>query len=148
MNYYMKDINEIFEEYKRITRKECYAASVVPGEAEIMDDKMGGKPYLPVGAEYPKDKNGEYIALLLQIDLEKVDFTNHSGILEMFIDKGLNYPREYHNDNMSAALFKFDSNFKDVDLNIGDAGIIFGYISEEDLKNGNFDKSIVDWDCC
>ena len=31
---------------------------------------------------------------------------------------------------------------------IGDSGIIFAFISKEDIESGNFENAIVDWDCC
>ena len=31
---------------------------------------------------------------------------------------------------------------------IGDSGIIFVFISKEDIKSGNFANAVVDWDCC
>ena len=42
-------------------------------------------------------------------------------------------------------LFKLDSNFCD-DINIGDSGILFVFISEESLKNCKFEDAVGDWD--
>ena len=42
-------------------------------------------------------------------------------------------------------LFKLDSNLCD-DINIGDSGILFVFISEDSLKKCKFDDAIVDWD--
>ena len=44
-------------------------------------------------------------------------------------------------------LVKIDSNLGH-GIMIGDSGIIFSFISEEDIKSGNFNNAIVDWDCC
>ena len=52
-------ILKLAEVFKEKTKKECYKVNVVDGEVGILDDKLGGKPYLPVGEEYPKDESGE-----------------------------------------------------------------------------------------
>ncbi len=252
-------IEKIMEMYKETTAKECYRFEVEEGvEPEIMDDKIGGVPYFPIGEEYPMDKNNNPMILLLQINLENVQLENYpqEGILEVFIDKECNWPCDYkikyfksgleyredipefdkdnyimekplkiklikdiehmplsdyrYTDVMSEiiekitgtkpdeyyeiedlfsengldmydelyklnifkgnlggyadftqtdprpiegaedkieCLFKLDSNIGN-GVMIGDCGIIFGFISNEDIKNRNFADAIVDWDCC
>lgn len=90
-------ISEIIEEYKKRTEKECYSAEIVSGEPSILEDKLGGTPYLPIGEEYPKDKNGDYMPLLLQVNLKNIELEGYprEGILEVFMDKGVTYPCEY-----------------------------------------------------
>ena len=44
-------------------------------------------------------------------------------------------------------LVKIDSNLEH-GITIGDSGIIFAFISKEDIKSGNFENAVVDWDCC
>ena len=243
---------KVIEEFKKLTEKECYEIEVMEGIPDILDDKLGGFPYLPEGEEYPSDENGKKLALLLQINLNKIDLKNFpkKGVLEIFTDAENNYPPKYlikyfeegkkyqtifpeidttqhiiskpkkisfkksidymlpsdyrYNENLIKAmenitgekydniyeieqkfnfefeellikeiknipasiggypdftqedprpklngkdecLFKLDSNFCD-DINIGDSGILFVFISEESLKNCKFEDAVVDWD--
>lgn len=252
-------IEKIMELYKEKTKKECYKIEIEEGiTPSIMDDKIGGVPYLPVGEEYPLDKNNNPMVLLIQINLENIELDNYpqEGILEIFIDKECTWPCDYkikyfknitkHRKDLSEAnignyvydkplkiklikdiehmpindyrfydvmsetikeisgfkinnyhevdeffekngcdiydelykinifpgnlsgyadfiqtdprpvknaedkiecLVKIDSNLGH-GIMIGDSGIIFSFISEEDIKSGNFDNAIVDWDCC
>lgn len=251
-------IEKVMELYKERTKKECYRIEIEDGVTPgIMDDKIGGTPYLPIGEEYPLDKNNNPMILLLQINLENIKLDNYpqEGILEIFIDKELTWPCDYkikyyrniteHRkdfaeidsknyiyekplkiklikdvehmpltdyrffDVMSKVikeisgeeinkyseieaffnkngydiydelykinifpgnisgyadftqtdprpikdaaekiecLVKIDSNLGH-GIMIGDSGIIFSFISKEDIKSGNFTNAIVDWDC-
>lgn len=251
-------IEKVMEAYKQKTAKECYKIeieeNVVPG---IMDDKIGGIPYLPVGEEYPLDADNNPMILLIQINLANIDLEDYpkEGILEIFIDKECSWPCDYKvkffknitdyrddfseinlenyvikqplkiklikdvehmplNDyrffdvmsgiieevagikidrnsamkkffeenghdmydelykvnifagNLSGyadftqtdprpiknasekneCLIKIDSNLGH-GIRIGDSGIIFSFISKDDIKSGNFENAIVDWDC-
>ena len=70
----MGKIKEILELYKTKTAKECYKFEIQENEEpEILDNKIGGIPYLPIGEEYPLDKNGEPMILLVQINLENLE---------------------------------------------------------------------------
>lgn len=251
-------IDKIMEFYKEYTQKECYRfeieEDVTPG---IMDDKIGGIPYMPKDEEYPLDKNGRPMILLVQINLENIELENYprKGILEIFIDRECDWPCDYKvkyfknitecktdfpdldfenyiyekplkiklvkdvehlpmsdfrfydvmsyvieqvtgfvlydeeiddffeefeteiydemekintfagniggyadftqddprpikgNEDKLESLIKVDSNLGH-GIMIGDSGIIFSFISEKDLKNGDFENAIVDWDCC
>ena len=253
-------LDEIIKLFKERTEKECVKFNIEEGEVGILDDKLGGKPYLPVGEEYPKDKSGNYMPLLFQINLKNVELEGYprQGILEVFVDADLSFPcdyairyfeegKEYQTDlpeidlknfilnttfkvtlekaksYMQFSDYKFYKTFMEcinevmgtnitkvaeldqmldgdewyeklteecttpfmyiggnfnctqndprnnrngnyldkteclividsyADLkkfNIGDAGIIFGIISKEDIKNCNFSNAFVDWDCC
>ena len=251
-------IEEIMELYKEKTKKECYRIEIEEGVTpSIMDDKIGGLPYLPVGEEYPLDKNNNPMILLIQINLENIKLDNYpqEGILEIFIDKKCTWPcdykvkyyrkiteyrkdfpemdsenniydkplkiklikdiehmplsdyrfsyvmseiiekvadvivvdnseiNEFFNENgydMYSELDKINlfpgnisgyADFTQTDprpikdaeekveclvkidsalghgIMIGDCGIIFSFISKEDIKSGNFANAIVDWDC-
>ena len=252
-------IDKIMELYKERTKKECYRIEIEEGVTpSIMDDKIGGIPYLPVGEEYPLDKDNNPMILLIQINLANIQLEDYpqEGILEIFIDKECTWPcdykikyfkdiTEYRNDlteidfnnyiyeqplkiklvkdiehmpitdysfskvmaevikevagvelrnyhaiqdffdrngydiydelytinlfpgNISGyadftqtdprpiknaedkveCLIKIDSNLEH-GIMIGDSGIIFSFISKEDIKSGNFTNAIVDWDCC
>lgn len=246
----------LVERFKEKTKKDCYKIVLEEGEPLILDNKIGGNPYLPIGEEYPKDKTGNNMALLLQINLKDIELENYpkKGILEIFMDNSLGYPPEYEikyfdegleyqtnlpnvdysefvvekpikislkstisymsfedyrfssvinpilkelydkeieyyyqlneiigenwyeefekecnydcltiggypnftqqdpregiKENRDECLLKIDSCEDLKKFYIGDAGIIFVLISEEDIKNCNFQNAIVDWDCC
>lgn len=79
-------ITEIISEYKKKTEKECYFINYSDDEPSVLDDKIGGIPYLPIGEEYPKDKYGNPMALFIQINLRKINLKNYpNGIFEIFI---------------------------------------------------------------
>lgn len=249
---------ELVRLYKERTRKECSKIIVEDEQPEILDNKIYGTPYLPVGVEYPKDSSGENMPLLLQVNLNDVnlDCMPNKGILEIFISQNLdkletkvlcfdegqeyqtefpkfdlsfdnfffeepikislektftdmpitNYnavdiifdimkeltgeefdsltdveeyfeedyigdifvddieypfgniggyadftqydPRDYEEEmaNLDACLFKIDSNLDNDRISIIDSGIIFGFISSEDLKNGKFENTVIDYD--
>ena len=252
-------IDKIMELYKEKMKKECYRIEieddVIPG---IMDDKIGGIPYLPIGEDYPVDKNNNPMILLIQINLENIELDNYpqEGILEIFIDKECSWPCDYKIryykditnyrddlieidsenyiydkplkirlikdiEHMPLSDYRFSSvmgevikeiagvevnNYSEVEnffekngydmydelykinifpgnlsgyadftqtdprpikneedkveclvkidsnlghgIMIGDSGIIFSFISKEEIKSGNFSNAIVDWDCC
>lgn len=89
--------DEIVSKYKEITEKECYVVDLVDETPSILEDKMGGIPYIPVGEEYPTDKNGNPLALLIQVNLKNIKLEGYpeSGILEIFTDKDVDYPCTY-----------------------------------------------------
>lgn len=99
MKFSKKDQQEIIEKYKKKTLKKCYKMELFEeeydGELKILDDKLGGKPYLPVGEKYPTDKRGNPMPLLLQINLKHVNLKDFpkQGILEVFTN--IEYPMEY-----------------------------------------------------
>lgn len=93
----MTDIEKILELFKERTKKECYSFEIEEDMPHILDNKIGGRPYIPLGEEYPLDKNGNPMVLLLQINLENIDLKNYNkeGILEIFVDRELSWPCEY-----------------------------------------------------
>ncbi|MBR3887608.1 MAG: DUF1963 domain-containing protein [Clostridia bacterium] len=253
----MEKLEKVIEEFLKRTAKECMKVVVVEGEPGILDDKLGGRPYLPVGEEYPLDKDGKPMYLVAQFNLKNVDLEGwpKTGIIEIFIDadlgwpcqykikyfeEGLEYqeelpkvemeypiietpvkivlekatsimpfsehrfidtvaeiikdlygetatnypemdsffgtddwpepfidkienprcniggyadftqsdPRDREHTEKKECLFKLDSNLDFNNINIGDAGILFTFISKEDIKNARFENAVVDWDCC
>ena len=90
-------IDKIMELYKKRTEKECYKIDIVDGVPDILDNKIGGTPYIPVGEEYPMDKNNNPMILLVQINLENIELDGFpkEGILEVFVDRELSYPCDY-----------------------------------------------------
>lgn len=101
-------LTKIIKEYKEKTKKECYAIDVIEDEIpNILDDKIGGNPYLPIGVEWPEGMN-----LLLQVNLKNIELEHfpQKGILEVFVsadcdspcdikififDEGLEYQTEF-----------------------------------------------------
>ena len=87
----MLTIDEIFddviEKYKQRTAKKCYKAVKVKNKKPgLKDNKIGGVPYIPKSCTIPKDSNGEYMALLLQLNLKDIDLEGYpkEGVLEIF----------------------------------------------------------------
>ena len=252
-----KNFEKTLKLFKEKTKRDCYKIEITKGEPSILDDKLGGLPYLPIGEEYPKDDQGNPLSLLLQVNLNNVKLKNFpNGILEIFTNNdwpckysiklfknGLEYQKEFpklnyqypfiskplkikltkdvtymtlndyrtdqtlcpiinkiygvdvdnlmdfidlfeddtgwawHEDfnnqlnihkmtiggyadftqtdprfntknDLSQCLFKIDSGLERIkEIQIGDSGIVFGLISENDLKSQNFDNALVDWDC-
>lgn len=249
--------NKVIDLFKEKTEKECYKIELVDEDTTILDDKIGGKPYLPIGVDYPKDKDGNHLALLLQVNLKNIDLKGYpkKGILEIFTDSGVDYPCKYEikyfeegleyqtdlpeidisryivkksykinlakgvcymaindyrfvkiftsivneifgtdlknyadlddyfgnfawydklrdgyenpaitlggypdftqndprynmKENRDECLFKLDSWANYHKISIGDSGILFTLISQEDIEKCNFENAIVDWDCC
>ena len=101
---------KIIELFKKKTGKPCYIyeESIVENLG-ILDDKIGGEPYLPKGIKYPKNSKGENMALLLQINLSKfnLDGFPKKGIFEIFheLDPGDGRTSEYK-------IFLFDDNLE------------------------------------
>ena len=236
----------LLSEFKHLTEKECYEFKIINEFPHILDDKLGGIPYLPIGELHPKDSKGDLMPLLIQINLKNIILENFpkKGILEIFCGQPLDYPAEYevryydenleyqndlplikyndyivnqpykiklkktkdylptsnynfndvfcplynkyfnkdikryydindindmnnivdhpagsiggypdftqedprYNGQVKECLIKIDSNLGDLD--IGDSGILNVFIYLNDLKNSEFEKSEVYWDCC
>lgn len=56
-------------------------------------------------------------------------------------------PRDYSNEDKTECIFKLDSQACPDKIYIGDNGVLFALISENELKNGHFEKAFVDYDC-
>ena len=62
--------------------------SIEGGKAKWWQSKVGGYPYLPIGAEYPKATNGKHLLFLAQIncaELPENDWMPKQGLLQFFI---------------------------------------------------------------
>lgn len=88
----MDRFNKAVKLFKEKTQKDCYKIELLKQEPSILDDKLGGFPYLPVGEEYPTDEKGNPLSLLLQVNLKKIKLKNfpNQGILEVFTNN--DYP--------------------------------------------------------
>ena len=79
-------IDEIVKQYIDETTRDCYEIVYTNENPSILDDKIGGTPYLPIGEEYPKDKYGNPMALLFQANLTNLELSNYpKGVLEIFL---------------------------------------------------------------
>lgn len=111
-----EDFIKLMDEYKKKTEKECYKFNLVADEPSILDDKIGGKPYLPVGEAYPVDKSGNPMGLVLQLNLKNIDLEDwpKKGILEIFVDASFDYPCQYEIRYFEEGL-EYQTNLPDVD---------------------------------
>lgn len=102
------ELPEEFESYKEQileTQKSYIGISLKLAEDEdYKASKIGGKPYLAVGDEYPLDKNGDPMEFLAQInfdDIEPLEGYPSTGLLQFFIaleDYGLNFDNPLDSD--------------------------------------------------
>lgn len=61
-----------------------------PGESGIFESKVGGTPYLPREAQWPRDGRGNPMDLLAQVDcaaLKDMPDFPHEGILQFFVGR-------------------------------------------------------------
>lgn len=88
---------DFITKFKEKTEKECCTIDVIDGTPGILDNKIGGIPYLPVGEKYPVSKEGEPLALLLQVNCKDISIPDFppEGIFEIFLDKDVSWPSEY-----------------------------------------------------
>lgn len=87
---------EILEEYKKSTQMPCYSIQLLEGEPGILESKLGGFPYLPLGEALPLDDDGEPMALFIQLNLEGTDLPDYpnKGILQVFLSNNGDYPTQ------------------------------------------------------
>lgn len=75
--------------YKNITDRKCYKLNindnVIP---EILDSKINGNPYLPIGEKYPVNEKGKPLSLVIQINFESIELEDYpqKGVLQIFAD--------------------------------------------------------------
>ncbi len=74
---------------------------------QIWQSKVGGNPYLPRNADYPRNANGEPLTLLAQVNFAEMpplpDFPS-SGLIQFFVDEtdyslGVDYEHYSNTDN-------------------------------------------------
>ena len=85
------DLKKIIDVLKEKTRKTCCSIDIVDGVPGILDNKLGGQPYLPVGETYPIDRKHQPMALLLQVRCADINLPNYpdTGVLEIFTSTSL-----------------------------------------------------------
>lgn len=111
-NWYIKYIedelfDELVNEFKKKTKKDCYKIDLIDETPNVLDNKIGGNPYIPIEEEYPLDRNGKPMILLLQVNLKdiKIEGYLNDGIFEIFISQDYDYPSyeykiKYFKDNL------------------------------------------------
>ena len=106
------------EIFKEKTIKECYKVSYEEREVGILDDKLGGMPYLPINEEYPVTSKGKPMGLLLQVNLKNIDLEGYpkKGILEIFIDSEFEWPLEYQIKVFEEGL-EYQTELENIDYN-------------------------------
>lgn len=102
-----KTLNYYINKYMELTKKKCIQINIK--ELELTNNpfksKIGGNPYMPSIEEWPKDENGDYMPLLIQINFEDIKSNEYpnTGILQIFVEKNLrndptDYAIKYHRD--------------------------------------------------
>jgi uncharacterized protein YwqG len=83
----MNNEENVLKEYINLTKRNTCKIDFNLSEVSILDDKIGGIPYLPKGKQYPVDKDGNKMGLFMQINLDNLKLDNfpQKGILEIFI---------------------------------------------------------------
>ena len=70
------------------TEKPSIKINISEEETSLTDSKFGGLPYLPYNTDIPKDKNGEHLHILAQINISQLpsnSFPVSEGILQFWI---------------------------------------------------------------
>lgn len=93
----VEKLKKAIEILKEKTRKECYKIVIEEGEPGVLDNKLGGVPYLPLDCEYPLDAEGDPMALLLQVDMKDIELEGYpkAGILQVYVDNKGEWPCQY-----------------------------------------------------
>lgn len=80
---------EPFAEKIAATAKPVVRFSLKKETVELWDSKVGGRPYLPEGMEYPQNAQGQPLSLLAQINFAQMphlpDYPTE-GIVQFFVD--------------------------------------------------------------
>ena len=65
-------ILKVYNCIKKETAKKAMSIELKKQKTQLIDSKVGGTPYLPVGAEIPVDDDGRQLTLLAQINCEEL----------------------------------------------------------------------------
>ncbi len=81
--------NEIVKRLKENTLKKCINFKLKNEKAGLMENKIGGIPFIPKGGEYPTNLiNGKKLYLLAQLNFETLPYIENypkNGIIQFFI---------------------------------------------------------------
>lgn len=85
------NIQKIVDYIKNKSRKTCCAIDVLDELPGVLDNKIGGFPFLPAGESFPTDSHGIPMSLLLQINCRDIDLPEFptDGVLEIFTSSSL-----------------------------------------------------------
>ena len=85
----MEQLLKCINQFKAETAVPCIKLTAEIGKnIPITNSKVGGKPYLPKGFEYPTNKKGQPLNFLAQINFEEMPSLEHfpkGGILQFYI---------------------------------------------------------------
>ncbi len=103
---YKEVARKIIETINQKTVKKCLKFKLKSGNPGILDSKIGGVPFIPVGGEYPVSADsGEMLYLLAQINFEQIphlpDFPT-KGILQFFIGGDDLYGCDFENNEQKS----------------------------------------------
>ena len=137
---------------------------------QTWQSKVGGNPYLPRNADYPRNTNGEPLTLLAQVNFAEMpplpDFPS-SGLIQFFVDEtdyslGVDYDNYTNTANYRVVYYPeitqdlaqlcddfapFQAAANDRVL-WGDSGVGNFFITPEDLHQRDFNRVLFTWDCC
>ena len=136
MSFDFSALSAVFKPYQEkisATLKPAATMSLVPQqELSLWQSKVGGQPYLPLETAYPKDSEGQPLALLAQINLAEMpalpDFPAQ-GILQFYIAAddlyGMNFDdqqaqsgfRVLYFENVTEDFQQLKQNFSDIQFN-------------------------------
>ena len=81
---------QTFKTKIQATEKPSIEMTLKPAEVlTLWQSKVGGKPYLPLGGQYPQSLDGQSLQLLAQINFAELPENNDypkTGILQFFIN--------------------------------------------------------------
>jgi uncharacterized protein YwqG len=86
--FFKEDFMGVVEEFKKATAIPSIKLMPKRNSTALTDSKFGGKPYFPKSMEYPKNKSGEPLRLLAQLnfgELPKLENFPQKGILQFFL---------------------------------------------------------------
>lgn len=93
-------IDELVEKIKNLSETDYYKIKIEKERPELTDSKIGGLPYWIEGKDFPKDKEGNNLYLLAQINFEKEQTTfplPTKGLLQFFIQDDDLFGVDYDN---------------------------------------------------
>lgn len=129
-------ILKVYNCIKKETAKKAISIELKKQKTQLIDSKVGGTPYLPVGAEIPVDDDGRQLTLLAQINCgELVGMKDYpqKGLLQFFILMDDCYGLDFDNQNKQNTFRvvyhdSIDDNVKEEDI----LKIYNPYIEDED----------------
>jgi uncharacterized protein YwqG len=91
----LKKYENILKPYEQyIVEYAAIRIKPVGNHSDILGSKLLGIPYLPVGKDYPRDKDGQLMRMLIQINFAEVPNIENipeQGILQLFVSNNKGY---------------------------------------------------------